>query len=143
MAKELEKCPHCGAMQKLTEEERMKFNVTFVATFIIRSVLVFIFIILINGCDSNTPSDHVDIGTTYTTKVRCYGTFNKEDLNRVRDILEQKDNAAFREMQYSGRFFDIPEGTSVTVEDTWLTGQAKVRVRGQANSSYIFSVWLQ
>ena len=149
MAKALMACQHCGATRKRTQaEQRQSLSVALGC--LIPSVLLVTF--LIHACSTlfspssrhHSPgsSRRFEIGGTYTTRVSPYGSPTPPVLDRVVDIIRRKDHAALQQLQISGRIIDIPVGTAVVVEEVILGGKAKVRLRGRADSLWIFSNWL-
>lgn len=95
--------------------------------------------------DTNAPkhTGPPKIGDTCQTKCRCFGALTEEDLDKGMNMLKKNDRA-FAKMLLEGRVIDIREGADVEVEDlTFLTGKAKIRVRGETESLWVYVVHLQ
>jgi Zn finger protein HypA/HybF involved in hydrogenase expression len=143
MAKELKKCPHCGAERKPTKEDELAGNIAALACLV--SFLVLVGFIahscLTEPSQSIATSPNVRTEKTCRATCKCFGALSKSDLQRAIDMHASGDNTAFMQMFLAGRLVDIPAGTTVTVEDTTVFGEARVRVQGQTDPVWVISNW--
>ena len=69
-----------------------------------------------------------------------YGAYDKEEMNKLSNMLSTKDEEAFWKLIISGQIVPIKKGTRVFLEDTAIwEGLIKVRPQGQTRSIWIFS----
>ena len=94
------------------------------------------------ACGGGGSQKSVTIGKQYTTRVKCYGGSTVEMLDKGHEMATNNDDVAFTKMMRSGQLQDVPNGTTVTIEEVKMFGKIKVRIQGQVNSVWIFDDWL-
>jgi hypothetical protein len=83
----------------------------------------------------------LEVGRMYSIHVKCFGGRTVDALNKGTDLVQAKDNEALTKMFFANQLVRLEPGMSVSVEDSTMWGTAKVRVRGEIDSIWIYHEW--
>lgn len=86
---------------------------------------------LSSASESKYPSTSQKDDGAYYTHGEFYGTYTKEELNRMLRMLNEGDNEAIDKMYRMGRIIPIPPNTKAFVIESTMGGSVKIRLEGR------------